>query len=37
MPLVGEGLLAPRLDNTSLVRHEGAALAHDLPKGNRAM
>ena len=33
---MGEGLLAPRLDNMSPVRHEGAPWPHDPPKGNRA-
>ena len=36
LPLVGEGLSAPRLDNSSPLRHEGTALAPCLPKGKRA-
>ena len=36
LPLVGEGLSAPRLENTSPMRHEGTALAPCLPKGTRA-
>ena len=32
LPLVGEGLSAPRLDNPSPVQHEGTALAPCLPK-----
>ena len=35
LPLVGEGLSAPRLDNTSLVWHKGIALAPCPPKGKR--
>ena len=36
LPLVGEGFSAPQLDNTSPVRHKGAALALCPPKGKRA-
>ena len=36
LPLVGEGLLAPRLDNTTPVWHEGTALAPCPPKRNKA-
>ena len=36
LPLVGEVLSALRLDNTSLVQHEGTALAPCTPKGKRA-
>ena len=36
LPLLGEGLSAPRLDNTSPVRHKGTALAPCTPEGKRA-
>ena len=36
LPLVWEGLSAPRLDNTSLMRLKGTALALCTPTGKRA-